>query len=91
TLPCHLNDYLELVEFTGRAIRNDKRAAIPASSDTLLQRLDIDLDSWLELTEGFEYQFCHLAGRLHSLQHCRQTDGMHRIRGSGNARRLLGA
>ncbi|USD39420.1 transposase [Ferrimonas sp. SCSIO 43195] len=91
TLPCHLNDYLELVEFTGRVIRADKAAAIPASSDTLLQRLGIDLDNWMELTQGFEYQFCHLAGRLHSLQHCHQTNGMHRIRGSGNAKRLLGA
>ncbi|USD37552.1 transposase [Ferrimonas sp. SCSIO 43195] len=90
-LPCHLNDYLELVEFTGRAIRGDKTGAIPTTCGTLLQRLDINLDSWMELTEGFEYQFCHLAGRLHSLQHCRQTDGMHRIRGSGNAKRLLGA
>ncbi|SDI84976.1 hypothetical protein SAMN04488540_103268 [Ferrimonas sediminum] len=90
-LPCHLNDYLELVEFTGRAIRDDKVGAIPPCIGTLLQRLEIDLESWVELTEGFEGQFCHLAGRLHSLQHCRQTDGMHRIRGSGNAKRLLGA
>ncbi|SDI53230.1 hypothetical protein SAMN04488540_10218 [Ferrimonas sediminum] len=90
-LPCHLNDYLELVEFTGRVIRDDKIGTIPASCGHLLQRLDIDLESWMELSEGFEYQFCHLAGRLHSLQHCRQTDGMHRIRGSGSAKRLFGA
>ncbi|USD38760.1 MULTISPECIES: hypothetical protein [Ferrimonas] len=91
SLPCHLNDYLELVEFTGRVIKQGKDGIIPVSSGTLLQRLEIDFDSWMELTEGFEYQFCHLAGRLHSLRHCRQTDGMHRIRGTGNAQRLFGA
>ncbi|WP_028114866.1 transposase [Ferrimonas kyonanensis] len=91
SLPCHLNDYLELVEFTGLALKEGKVGAIPACSGTLLQRLNIDLSNWIELTEGFEDQFCHLAGRLHSLQHCRQTDGLHRIRGSGNAKRLFGA
>ncbi|WP_028114691.1 transposase [Ferrimonas kyonanensis] len=91
TLPCHLNDYLELVEFTGRAIKKTKTGVIPARCGKLLQRLDIDIECWMELSEGFEDHFCHLAGRLHSLQHCQQTKGMHRIRGSGSAKRLLGA
>ncbi|GAA4890369.1 transposase [Ferrimonas pelagia] len=91
TLPCHLNDYLELVEFSGRAMLDDKPGHIPAQCGTLLSRLGVKLESWLELTQGFEHQFCHLAGNVTSLQACRQADGLSRIRGSGNARRLFAA
>ncbi|WP_028115080.1 transposase [Ferrimonas senticii] len=89
-LPCQLNQYLDLIEFTGRAISKGTTGAIPASVAPLLERLAIDSDSWLELSQEFEYQFSHLAGRLSSLQRCRQTDLCQRIRGSSNARRLFG-
>ncbi len=35
-------DYLELVDWTGRAIREDKRGAIPESIPPILERLRID-------------------------------------------------
>ncbi|BDY05748.1 transposase [Ferrimonas sp. YFM] len=89
TLPCHLNDYLELVEFTGRAIRQDKAGHMAKGTADLLTRLNIELDNWMELTQGFEYQFHHLAGREHSMRNCRQADQLKRIRGSTNAKRLL--
>ncbi|WP_298439240.1 transposase [uncultured Ferrimonas sp.] len=89
-LPCHLNQYLDLIEFTGRAIRANKAGHIPANCDALLTRLEIDVASWLELTQGFEHQFSGLVGRLTALQCCRQHDNSQRIRGSGNAKRLFG-
>ena len=42
-----LMDYLELVDWTGRALREDKRGAIPEAVPTILTRLDIDRDTWL--------------------------------------------
>jgi len=45
--PLSLDDYLTLVDETGRLIRSDKRGAIPAHLAPILARLDLDLDIWL--------------------------------------------
>lgn len=47
--PISLDDYLDLVDATGRIIRNDKRGHIPAHLLPILQRLDLDVQSWLAL------------------------------------------
>jgi hypothetical protein len=51
------NDYLTLVDTTGRIQRQDKRGAIPNTILPILQRLAIDPDEWLENTEKFEAIF----------------------------------
>ena len=53
-LPCALQDYIKLVEATGRIIRNDKRGAIAASQSPILQRLKIDPDTWVQIATTFE-------------------------------------
>ena len=49
-----LDDYLTLVDETGRCIRSDKRGAIPHDLAPILARLDLDLASWLDamLSQG---------------------------------------
>jgi len=47
--PVRLDDYLELVEATGRIIRGDKRGHIPQHLTPILQRLDLDARSWIDL------------------------------------------
>ena len=42
-----LMDYLQLVDATGRALREDKRGAISAEAADVLQRLGIDETAWL--------------------------------------------
>ncbi|MDF1780601.1 MAG: transposase [Alcanivoracaceae bacterium] len=42
-----LMDYLELVDQTGRAIRENKRGQIDAGAASILQRLSIDPETWL--------------------------------------------
>jgi hypothetical protein len=42
-----LMDYLELVDHTGRALREDKRGAIPANALPVFQRLGIDPETWM--------------------------------------------
>jgi len=53
-LPCALMDYIELVEATGRIVREDKRGAISARQSPILQRLKIDPDTWVQIATTFE-------------------------------------
>ncbi|MCG9964932.1 transposase [Shewanella cutis] len=62
-----LKDYLELVEDTGRIIRNDKRGSISENSGKLLTRLNIPHDNWLKLTTEFGKLFHGPVGTLQEL------------------------
>ena len=53
-LPCALKDYIELVEATGKIVRDDKRGAIDARQSPILRRLKIDPDTWHLITTTFE-------------------------------------
>ena len=44
-----LDEYLTLVDETGRIVRGDKRGAIPANLAPILDRLHINRDAWLSL------------------------------------------
>ena len=56
-------DYLELVDYTGRIIRSDKRGAIPHKTPPILERLSIDLKTWIENTTKFEKNYQKHFGR----------------------------
>ena len=48
-----LQDYLQLVDETGRIICEDKRGSISASSSKILNRLNISPDNWIKMTSDF--------------------------------------
>ncbi len=76
-----LNDYLELVEWTGRILSKTKRGAIPKSSPSLLKRLRIDPKHWLDMTQHFESHFKRLVGSDDKLKHACQLMGFKRTVG----------
>jgi hypothetical protein len=49
-----LEDYLQLVDTTGRMIRTDKRGAIPINLPPILERLSINRQQWLQQSQQFE-------------------------------------
>ncbi|CAM2857949.1 transposase [Vibrio rarus] len=66
-----LKEYLELVDDTGRIIRDDKRGAVRAGSMKILNRLNINQANWLELTTEFGQLFHGPVGSLQELtQYC---------------------
>ena len=80
-LPFRLDDYLELVDWTGRIMRDDKRGAIPDSLPPILERLNIDPQHWLYLTRHFESPFKGLVGSVYKLKQACQQFGYVRTPG----------
>ena len=64
-IPFYLEDYLQLVDWTGRIIREDKRGAINQNLPPILDRLTIDPEHWLINSQHFEQQYskCFLPRR----------------------------
>ncbi|WP_422463401.1 transposase [Endozoicomonas sp. ALB115] len=47
-LPYILHDYLELVDWSGRAVRSDKKSSIRSDIPPILSLLEIDSNEWLK-------------------------------------------
>jgi len=88
-LPFRLKDYIELVEWTGRIIREDKRGAIPSNLPPILSRINIDPKHWLTLTTQFESRFKGLVGCVYSLKRAAKQLGFKRTPGLSACKILL--
>ena len=66
-LPFRLQDYLELLDWTGRQLRRNKRGAIDDSLPPILERLSIEPDKWLYTSSHFESSFKSLVGTAQSM------------------------
>ncbi len=67
-LPFTREDYFQLVDTTGRAIRDDKRGAIAAELPDIVSRLGIDPDNWLEHIRQFGRRYAACAGNRASIE-----------------------
>ncbi|MCU7919141.1 MAG: transposase [Candidatus Thiodiazotropha sp. (ex Epidulcina cf. delphinae)] len=88
-LPFRLIDYLELVDWTGRAILENKRGHIPKDQPPVLERLQIDPKHWLYMTQHFESKFKGLVGTAYTLKAACQTLGYRRTPNLAACRQLL--
>ena len=61
-IPFHFADYLELIDWTGRAVRTDKRGAIAETAPKLLQQLGIASDAWMRNATEFSKQYARACG-----------------------------
>jgi len=66
-LPLTLDEYLQLLDWTGRAIRADKRGAIPADLRPILERLQVNADAWVDTVDRYGRIFRRAVGRVSSL------------------------
>ena len=86
----NLIDYIELVDWTGRIIRDNKRGAINESALPILQRLDISTQHWIELSTTFEQRFKGIAGSAQSIKTLCAHFGLSRVVNRSNSQLLYG-
>jgi hypothetical protein len=77
------------VDWTGRAIRSDKRGAIPVHLPPILTRLNINPDIYLRYMKRQENGFVHVVGRINTLRDAAETLGRAFIKGMTFAERLF--
>ena len=89
-IPYTLREYLVLVDWSGRLIRNAKRGAIEASLPPILHRLGIEADSWELLMRHRGTLFGRAMGKLDVMRLHAATLGQSWVRGMRTAQRLYG-
>ena len=84
-----LIDYFELLDWTGRILREDKRGAISAQRPKLLCILGLEDESWLELASGFGKNYQGAVGSLEELALFASHTGKRWIAKKNTLRRCL--
>jgi len=75
-LPFDFLDYLSLVDWTGRAVREDKRGAIPEDLAPILLRLGVEPESWLDSVCQFESRYRRVMGPVRKLRELAEATGI---------------
>ena len=72
-IPFPLKDYLELIDWTGRAVRDDKKGAIPKHIAPIMQRLNLNEKEWLNNVQYFEQRFIKAVGTIEAVRRFSST------------------
>ncbi|WP_261817279.1 transposase [Vibrio gallicus] len=88
-IPYSLLDYIELVDWSGRTIRNDKPGAIVASHPKLLHSLGLDTETWMSLASNFGKDYQGAVGTLDELALFAEHTGRRWIAKKNQLRRCL--
>jgi REP element-mobilizing transposase RayT len=87
-LPCSIEDYLALLDWTGRAVRGGKRGQIDQDAPPILKRLNIDPAAWMECMRPKGNVFGRAMGQLDHLRLHAKALGQQWVKGLRQAERM---
>ena len=76
-----LDEYLDLVDWTGRQIVEGKKGAIPVHLSPILIRLEISSERWLDTVEDFGGLFHRVVGKMESIMAAARMVGKNWLKG----------
>jgi len=88
-LPMSLPDYLSLLDWTARQLHRGKRGRTPNKIQPILQRLNLQPTTWIQLVGRFGSLFINVAGKPQAVSEQRSRIGQHRYHLRKGARELL--
>ena len=78
-------DYLRLVDWTGRAIRNGKKEAIPDELAPVLERVGLNPDLWLKSVNCYQRHYFTVLGALDRIKAYAEAQNKRWLRGQSTA------
>ena len=78
-----LVDYLNMVYWTGREVRKDKKGYIAPEVPEILKELNLDAEHWLKLSQRFEHLFAGFAAKREKLYFYANKIGQSHCKGVG--------
>jgi len=81
-----LEEYLSILDWTGKQHRSDKSGQIPRHLEPILKRMDIETKAWLRTVKQFDNWFYRVAGRVEQLSQAAQKLGKKWLAGKTGAR-----
>lgn len=79
--------YVELIDWTGRQLRQGKRGAISDNAQSALSELGLDPVEWVTTIKRIRYGFGHAVGDVKSLSKWCENCGQRWVKGMGSDKR----
>lgn len=80
-IPCSFEEYRQLVEWTGRQVREDKTGHIPSNVESLLTAFSVEKKEWLSTVTSFEKHFSWVMGSVERLRRIARQKKLKWVRG----------
>ena len=87
-LPVCKDEYLALVDWSGRALRTDKRGFIPGTLPPILERLDLRQKHWLADMQHYGSWYYRAVGSVQALERYCQHLGQQWLKSARPAQML---
>ena len=88
-IPFSLIDYIELIDWSGRILREDKKGTIADQHPILLNSLGLDTEAWLSLASSFGKDYQGAVGSLEELASFAEHTGKSWIASKNQLRRNI--
>jgi REP element-mobilizing transposase RayT len=88
-IPFSFADYLELVDWTGRSQRDDKKGSIDRNLPSIMRRLNLQPEAWVQAMQPSGNVFGRAIGRVDHLRLHAQMIKQSWIRGGSAARKMF--
>jgi len=87
-IPYSLKDYFELADWTGRAIRDDKRGYIPDKEPKIICKLGINTEIWIDTVKEYGESYHAFVGSEAQLKEVCENAGQKWLSGMKSSRLL---
>ena len=84
-LPIRLDDYIELVQWTGKQVRDDKRGAIPSNAPSVLKRFESKPERWATRVKAIGSGYWRVVGDAQDLIELAERLNQRWLKGIGTA------
>jgi hypothetical protein len=81
------SEYLTLVDWTGRQLRDDKRGAVPIDAPHVLRSLDPSSERWVTRIKAIGSGYWRVVGEAHDLMAIAERIGQRWLKGLGLAKK----
>lgn len=88
-IPMNQLDYFDLMDWSGRQIRGDKRGHIPERMPPILDRLNIERQSWIREMKHYGRWYYRAVGSIASLERYCKYLGQQWLKGTANATKSI--
>lgn len=86
-----IEQYLQLVDWSGRQVRKGKAGTIPAELAPILDRVGINSERWLDVLQSFGELFPRVAGNAEQVEEHAASHDRHWFHGVNNCRQIFKA